>query len=106
MSSISISYTKNVSNKKSIIDNPKININLPNSQKIHIHTPQLNEDSNNKSNYHLYLNTNNFDPNISSSPPNTFMQNLHERMNSYYSPTSRASLVKSPLFASTITDFH
>ena len=28
------------------------------------------------------------DPNTESSPPNTFMQNLHERMNNYYSPTN------------------
>ena len=41
-------------------------------------------DQNNNSQYGLFLHSPQFDPNIESSPPNSFMQNLNERMNSYH----------------------
>jgi hypothetical protein len=34
--------------------------------------------------YNLFLNSPQFDPNIEGSPPNMFMRNLHERMQSYH----------------------
>ena len=43
-------------------------------------------ETNDDNRYSLFLNTQIFDPNTESSPPNTFMQNLQERMNNYYSP--------------------
>ena len=35
-------------------------------------------------NYNIVLSSPTFDPTMESSPPNTFMQNLHERMNVYH----------------------
>ena len=88
MTSISIStYSENAHN--GFIDNKYIIKNeLPNSQNINtnIQSPTRKNANAEKSKYHLFLNTNNFDPNMSSSPPNMFMQNLHERMNRYGEP--------------------
>ena len=57
-------------------------VNLP--RKIQIKSLSILCDQTNTQTYGLYLNSPQFDPNMESSPPNSFMQNLHERMNMYH----------------------
>ena len=56
--------------------------NLP--RKTQIRSLNIVCDQTNTQTYGLYLNSPQFDPNIENSPPNSFMQNLHERMNMYH----------------------
>jgi len=57
-------------------------VNLP--RKPQIKSLSILCDQTNTQTYGLYLNSPQFDPNMESSPPNSFMQNLHERMNMYH----------------------
>ena len=57
-------------------------VNLP--RKTQIKSLSILCDQSNTPTFGLYLNSPKFDPNMESSPPNSFMQNLHERMNMYH----------------------
>ena len=57
-------------------------VNLP--KKTQIKSLNIVCNQPNTQSFGLFLNSPQFDPNMESSPPNLFMQNLHERMNIYH----------------------
>lgn len=73
-----MSYTRTKINKSNLVT-----IELPKKIPIQILSVYCDDHSDSTS-YNLFLNSPQFDPNMESSPPNTFMQNLHERMGIYY----------------------
>lgn len=59
-----------------------MSISLP--KKIQSNSLNIICDTNTTPQYNLFLNSPTFDPNTEGSPPNTFMKNLHERMQQYH----------------------